>query len=727
MKTSTPVKKSHRYFYLLLICMIAGNSLFAQDTLYTANIRFVSNDHTLTPQNISVIDSVLKLLSNIPKAYKVTIIGYTDNTGSVATNKALSVERAKAVAAYIAGKKFAATEVLTTGKADKDPVASNEIENGKALNRRVSLKFELSLPKITTLGGFSLPDNSYTVQVNKGGSFHYSSGTYLFVPPAAFMDEKAADVTGTVILKYTEYRDPVDFILRGIPMSIVENNTLFHFNSGGMFEIQAFKNNKPVYLKPDKSITINFVTTQSLPNMNFYNFDSVHQKWNELYKLDTRRGLNCGFFAGKKTCFADDCDALNNIIKIGIRFAAPNGTEKYTLVMLDSFSTLRTALNEKLKNNRERIDTLMKPEIQSYFYKLYPESSSLFSVQKKNAGVGTSSSFTDLLFKYKNKKGSGVTEKIYAGSWLDVSFTRIEAGSKNVFINLVNKDTAVSIGGIEVKSTEKMSSKLKRKFLLNSINGINAAVTAKNERLKNRKQLLQSLKAENAAIDLQIAGLPYPDADSLFCFWDKNAPYMDSTEKTLKYEKWLQFFDQNHASMFKRFDSLRLDPKTPYCAEVAEALRRLEERVSQQRMRMPVGDPSANAQASDIVQSFNIKTLGIYNCDQLQRLEGGIEIDALYSDTKGNVVEPVILYIVDEKINGILRYDGIYPKYSPYHFAYSPESRTTLIAIDSEGNSYIYSSADFEKNKAVIRKSFYRFKLTKLENIFSKEMLKARM
>ena len=71
---------------------------------------------------------------------KVFIVGHTDNQGSFTANMKLSLDRAKAVVAYLS-KEYAidGSRMLAQGVANLAPVGSNKAEDGKARNRRVEL------------------------------------------------------------------------------------------------------------------------------------------------------------------------------------------------------------------------------------------------------------------------------------------------------------------------------------------------------------------------------------------------------------------------------------------------------------------------------------------------------------------------------------------------------------------------------------------------------------
>ena len=73
--------------------------------------------------------------------YDVVItIGHTDSVGSDAFNQKLSEQRASAVRSYLVGKGVDATRVKSQGRGEKEPIASNATNEGRALNRRVEIE-----------------------------------------------------------------------------------------------------------------------------------------------------------------------------------------------------------------------------------------------------------------------------------------------------------------------------------------------------------------------------------------------------------------------------------------------------------------------------------------------------------------------------------------------------------------------------------------------------------
>ena len=69
----------------------------------------------------------------------VEIIGHTDNVGSDKSNLILSSDRAKSVKSFLVTSQIDAQRLTTSGKGSKEPISTNESEEGRAENRRVEI------------------------------------------------------------------------------------------------------------------------------------------------------------------------------------------------------------------------------------------------------------------------------------------------------------------------------------------------------------------------------------------------------------------------------------------------------------------------------------------------------------------------------------------------------------------------------------------------------------
>ena len=67
----------------------------------------------------------------------LTAHGHTDSTGTESYNMGLSERRAQSVADYLMGQ--GVSDINTVGHGETDPVASNDTEEGRAMNRRVDI------------------------------------------------------------------------------------------------------------------------------------------------------------------------------------------------------------------------------------------------------------------------------------------------------------------------------------------------------------------------------------------------------------------------------------------------------------------------------------------------------------------------------------------------------------------------------------------------------------
>ncbi|MBN3035998.1 MAG: OmpA family protein [Bacteroidales bacterium] len=103
------------------------------------NIFFDFDKATLRPESTAELDRLFKLLIDVP-TLKIEISGHTDNIGSATYNQKLSQERAKSVVDYLLGKGISQNRLTYIGYGFTQPVAPNDTEEGRQLNRRTEFK-----------------------------------------------------------------------------------------------------------------------------------------------------------------------------------------------------------------------------------------------------------------------------------------------------------------------------------------------------------------------------------------------------------------------------------------------------------------------------------------------------------------------------------------------------------------------------------------------------------
>lgn len=75
----------------------------------------------------------------LSEAYAGIIIGHTDSTGDADHNMGLSKRRAAAVRDYLVATGTQPEKLRIIGRGENEPIASNDTEDGRALNRRVEV------------------------------------------------------------------------------------------------------------------------------------------------------------------------------------------------------------------------------------------------------------------------------------------------------------------------------------------------------------------------------------------------------------------------------------------------------------------------------------------------------------------------------------------------------------------------------------------------------------
>ena len=103
------------------------------------NVFFDTGKDQLRPDSKTELARVTKLIQDNP-SIKIEISGHTDNVGSEEVNQQLSERRAKSVVAFLIQNGIPATRLKAVGYGSKNPVADNNTEAGKQLNRRTELK-----------------------------------------------------------------------------------------------------------------------------------------------------------------------------------------------------------------------------------------------------------------------------------------------------------------------------------------------------------------------------------------------------------------------------------------------------------------------------------------------------------------------------------------------------------------------------------------------------------
>ncbi len=108
-----------------------GRKLIIENLLY-------KSASAILPEQVKELDIVADFILNKPKI-EVLIEGHTDAIGSHALNDKLSLDRAESVKSYLIKHGIAISRIQTIGFGKRKPIASNDNEFGRRLNRRTEI------------------------------------------------------------------------------------------------------------------------------------------------------------------------------------------------------------------------------------------------------------------------------------------------------------------------------------------------------------------------------------------------------------------------------------------------------------------------------------------------------------------------------------------------------------------------------------------------------------
>jgi general secretion pathway protein A len=106
-------------------------------------IQFEHNSMRLSKEAYKKLDSIVDFgLAN--PASKIIVEGYTDSLGDPVYNKNLSRMRAEVIKKYLVDKGLPEAKIEAVGMGLQNPIASNETFEGRKMNRRIEIRFEVN-------------------------------------------------------------------------------------------------------------------------------------------------------------------------------------------------------------------------------------------------------------------------------------------------------------------------------------------------------------------------------------------------------------------------------------------------------------------------------------------------------------------------------------------------------------------------------------------------------
>jgi outer membrane protein OmpA-like peptidoglycan-associated protein len=108
-------------------------------TIKLNNIFFAQSKYYLRENSYPELLRLVRILKDYPSV-EIKLEGHTDNQGDPALNLKLSLDRVNEVKKYLVSKGISGNRITTEGFGDKRPIASNDQEESRKLNRRVEFR-----------------------------------------------------------------------------------------------------------------------------------------------------------------------------------------------------------------------------------------------------------------------------------------------------------------------------------------------------------------------------------------------------------------------------------------------------------------------------------------------------------------------------------------------------------------------------------------------------------
>lgn len=103
-----------------------------------SDVSFDSGRSDIRPNLRPILDEFARGLQGQANT-EVRIVGHTDSTGGEAYNERLSVQRAESTRDYLVARGVNPRQVMVSGRGEREPIADNTTEAGRARNRRVEI------------------------------------------------------------------------------------------------------------------------------------------------------------------------------------------------------------------------------------------------------------------------------------------------------------------------------------------------------------------------------------------------------------------------------------------------------------------------------------------------------------------------------------------------------------------------------------------------------------
>lgn len=254
---------------LLLANFIGRAAATQRDTL----VHFASDQSTLAPEARSTLGAFVLSTAEQGEA-EYTITGHTDSDADHGYNERLALRRARAVRDFLLERGVPEASVRIAAFGERMAMATNENEEGQAMNRRVQITATVHRWESTADLTARLREGAeqvFRMDPTLEQSFTTAAGATVQLGPLSLVGKDGRPATGPVDLHITDALGLESII--GHQLSTVSGDRLLE--TGGMLKIEAIDDaGNALVMDPTKPMTITLPTEVKKDGMQLFLSDN---------------------------------------------------------------------------------------------------------------------------------------------------------------------------------------------------------------------------------------------------------------------------------------------------------------------------------------------------------------------------------------------------------------------------------------------------------------------
>lgn len=517
----------------------------------------------------------------------------------------------------------------------------------------------------------SVPASSLRFQAERGIRYQSpSTGTTVNIPANSLVDQNGNPVYGEAELFFREYRGLADYLASGIPMHYADGRGQFYFNSGGMFEVRVSQAGAALKMGAGKSFDLAFSPTEGLDDASLYYLDDQTKAWSFVPTTAFgQENLKEPPVVSEATAAANNARGRSTdcLPEPGQLAEEPDPAELMRIGVQAGFdlATGKLEMPKWFRKNPSLTDEqlLFRLERGLIQVKQHRDQGQLFFPEDLNNFFTELSAFKGCYFAYnidslngsRNVKGLKTSDY-----WQRISVAH-EGGAKCVITLYDAADNRVQFHATLTGSTENPG--FNPQEVMNTYNRMRAQ---RQQDFADKNRVLRYFLHAAAAFKTQ----------EEWC----HAPY-----------QWLEYFENNHPLMARRYAALIKDGLTTDSTKATEAWKNWMKVLRDFRFERVERNRQTLASRTNLQYALQLSNFGIYNCDQIFRLsdQGSQYVLAAYKTSDGNRIVPAFVSVMEKRTKIFMTQP------SEGQLIYSPGRRLDVIVTDRAGRQFHFPAEKY--------------------------------